>query len=57
MSDEEKLELIHNIYLKIVYTLNSKKEYIREISVSYDNQNITDFFYVTNKVEVFEVEL
>ena len=57
LSDEEKMTLPHEIGAKLIARLDSQDEYIRKIGVVCDNSEITDFFYITDKLEVFEAEL
>ena len=57
LSDEEKMTLPHEIGAKLIAHLNSKDEYIRKIGVTLYNSEVTDFFYVNDKLEVFEAEL
>ena len=57
LSDEEKMTFPHEIGAKLIAHLDSKDEHIRKIGVTCDNSEVTDFFYINDKLEVFEAEL
>ena len=57
LSDEEKMAFPHEIGAKLITRLDSQDECIRKIGVTCDNSEVTDFFYINDKLEVFEAEL